>query len=95
MESNRALLSNLSTQAIMEIYRSKDRTRPDQKTGSYFARKLNTGYSHMIKLIRKLEDMQILYKNKNDGRSHSLILTKKGERIAQLLISLHEELYVY
>ena len=56
---------------------------------SKIARKTNGMYSHIAKIIKALEEKEILTRKK-EGRKVYIKLTKKGEKIKELLIELEK-----
>ncbi len=51
---------------------------------SALAKKVDCTYSHIVKLLQKMEKMGLVNLSKN-GRTKTITLTKKGKEIAELM----------
>ena len=88
MEDSRQslFLKEKPVKALVSIRRNRE-----EMYGSVVSRKIDTTYAHTIKILAKLEDQDLIRREKQ-GRKNLLKLTEEGKKCADKMTELMETL---
>ena len=81
------LMHRCGREIILFLFESNS---PEYSTSIY--KKTGITYSHVTETVNLMIKANIIQKKELDGRTHSLFLTEKGKKIAELLKLIKNEL---
>lgn len=84
MKNSDLILKEKPSRALEHLYK----IRKDTYAGELKS-EIDTTYSHMIKIVKRLEENGLIIK-KREGRLRPINLTDKGEEVAKKVVELRE-----